>query len=81
MELMGSLFHDLFHESHHGIGSGRHVCPHATALAAATLAVLLAGCTPPRAALARAEEMSACRRAVRSLHAFDTFIPDNASRH
>lgn len=34
-----------------------------------------------RAALARDREISARRRAVRSPHAFDTFIQDNASRH
>lgn len=82
MELTGSLFHDLFHESHHEIGSGRHVRPHATPLAAATLAVLLAGLHTARAALKRApKEMSVRRRAVRSPHAFGTFIRDNASRH
>lgn len=34
-----------------------------------------------RAALARAKEISARRRAVRSPHAVDTLIQDNASRH
>lgn len=34
-----------------------------------------------RAALARAREIRARRRAVRSPHAVDTFIEDNASCH
>lgn len=57
-----------FHESHHGIGSGWHVCPYATPLSATTIAVFLAGCT------LACWEASARRHAVPSPPAFDTSL-------